>query len=122
MSYSSLFSSLQISNLTKSLFSSVHLANLTKSFITSGKNKTHVGRWGLNKGNKAELVIKYANEDHCGCCGSLLSNYPSDKPTIRNNQMLPMIRSNQMLPMIRSNQMLPMIRSNQMLPMIRNII
>lgn len=45
----------------------------TLSLLLIGNNRIHVGRWGLNKGTKAELVVKYANEDNCGCCGTMFS-------------------------------------------------
>ena len=47
-----------------------------------------LGRWSLSENRDIAKVVKYANEDHCGPCGEMISIHAKDKSSYDQEKLL----------------------------------
>lgn len=55
-----------------------HIKTVIVSAI-KGSQKTPLGRWSIYKNKNTNLVVDYANEDHCGPCGTYIKTVTDNK-------------------------------------------
>ena len=62
-----------------------HIKNvLMSSHITT---KPPLGRWTIHKNKNIDLIIDYANEDHCGSCADYIHAKNKDNQAIASNSL-----------------------------------
>lgn len=62
-----------------------HIKNICSSLFKKDKI-TPLGRWSVNKNKNHNLIVDYANEDHCGSCGEYINNKIDQEKILKYNE------------------------------------
>ena len=64
----------------------VHIKDLCTYLWTKKHIYPPLGRWSIDKNKDLNLIIDYANEDHCGSCGDYIHKKKEENMNYINSE------------------------------------